>query len=402
MRSLVIAILLYISLTACRERYGLPLEASRENLLVVEGNILNGDTTKIQVSRTSRIAERQLIPESGASLQIEGDDNSVYPLIESEPGLYKSNFLILNNANRYRLRIMTGSNVYESEWLEVISTPEIDSVIWKRDNGVEISILSHGTDDDSRYFKWDYDEVWEFHPEYESWGYFTYVIDSNGIKRYQCIDVTRDGVTFNTCIEAYLPPDGKMMKDSLYYCWKYVSSSNINIGSTAALADNTVFAPVRKIEDNAWELSFLYSILVKQTGLSRDGYEFYKILKANSEGLGSIFDAQPSQMKTNLKCVTNPDETVIGFVDATTVKNKRIFISVKQLPDWRYFDEYNCTDTLTEQDLPYDEYVARNMVPVKVVTESNSPYRVTFYTMTTRPCADCRVRGVHIKPDFWP
>src|SRR5688572_13068325 len=146
MRSLVIVSLFFLSLAACRERYGLPLEAARDNLLVVEGNIVNGDTTKIRLSRTSPIGERNLVPEPGASLQIEGEDNSVYYLFESEePGLYKSDFLTLSNNGKYRLKILSGSSVYESEWLSVISTPDIDSVSWKRDNGVEIFVTSHGT-----------------------------------------------------------------------------------------------------------------------------------------------------------------------------------------------------------------------------------------------------------------
>jgi hypothetical protein len=402
MRYLVIATFLLFSLAACRERYGIPLEDSKANLLVVEGNILNGDTTKIRLSRTSPISERNLIVESGASLQIEGEDNSVYPLSESEPGFYKSDFLTLNNAFRYRLKIMSGSKVYESEWLKVISTPEIDSVIWKRDNGVEISVSSHGTADDTRYYKWDYDEVWEFHADYRSTGYFTYVLDANGVKRFQCIDVTREGITYNSCIEAYCPPDGYCWNDSLYTCWKYISSSNINIGSTAAFSDNTILAPVRKIDEDAWELNYLYSILVKQTGLTREGYEFYKILKGNSEGLGTIFDAQPSQMKTNLKCVTNPDETVIGFLDATIVKSKRIFIHIQQLPDWRYYDQFTCIDTLDNSDIPIDKAIDAGMIPVTVSADRNPPHQITNFTMTERYCADCTMRGVHRKPDFWP
>jgi hypothetical protein len=401
MRYLIITLMLF-TLAACRERYGLPMEASRENLLVVEGNILNGDTTKIRLSRTSPIADRTLIVEKGASIQIEGEDNSLYQLTEAEPGLYLSDLLNLNRAVRYRLKILTGSKEYQSEWLNVIRTPEIDSVIWKRDNGVEISVASHGTGDEARYYKWDYDEVWEFHADYRSTAYFTFVLDERGNKRYQCIDVTRDGITYNSCIEAYCPPDGGCWNDSMYTCWKYQNSTNINIGSTAALSDNTVLASVRKIDNNAWELSHLYSILVKQTGLTREGYEFYKILKANSEGLGTIFDAQPSQMKTNLKCVTDPNETVIGFVDATTVTSKRLFISIRQLRDWYYFDEYTCTDTLTSSDIPYEEAVSAGMVPLKISTNKNPPHEITFYTITTRNCADCRLKGIHKRPDFWP
>lgn len=398
----LVTILILFSLAGCKERYGLPMEAAKENLLVVEGNILTGDTTKIRLSRTSAIGDRVLIAEKGAHLEIEGEDNSLYPLAESDSGVYKSDLLTLGNGVRYRLKIVTGSKEYQTEWLNLINTPDIDSVTWQRDNGVEISVASHGTPDDARYYKWDYDEVWEFHADYRSTAYFTFVLDERGNKHYQCIDVTRDGITYNSCIEAYCPPEAGCWNDSLYTCWKYVSSSNINIGSTAALVDNTVLASVKKIPNNAWELSDLYSILVKQTGLTREGYEFYKILKANSEGLGTIFDAQPSQMKTNVKCITDPNETVIGFVDATSVKTKRLFISIKQLRDWYYVDEYTCTDTLTNLDIPYKEAVASGMIPLTVSTSRYPPHEITGYTITTRNCADCRLKGVHIRPDFWP
>ena len=405
-RLLVTGILLVYSLAACRERYGLPLEASREGLLVVEGNILNGDTTKIRRSRTSPISERTLIPETGANVQIEGDDNSVYHLAEAEPGLYKSDFLTLNNANRYRLKIQAKSNEYESEWLDVISTAEIDSVIWERNNGVKIAVSSHGTPDDSRYYKWDYDEVWEFHADYESRAYFTYVVDENGIRHFQNMDVTRDGITYNSYIEAYCQPYGECINDTMYYCWKYNSSSNINIGSTAALSDNSILAPIRSIEDNGFELSYLYSILVKQTGLSPQGYEFYRILEGNTESLGTIFDAQPSEMKTNLKCVTNPNEVVIGFIDATSVKSKRIFISIRQLRDWHNFDGYDCTDTMSTRgrtiEQAVSEAIVSGKVPLTITINPNPPHQIVGFTMANRYCADCRMRGVHKKPDFWP
>ena len=218
-------IFLLLTLAACRERYGLPLEAAKNNLLVVEGNILNGDTTRIRLSRTSPIAERTLVAESGASLQIEGDDNSVVPLVESptEPGTYSSPPLTLNNARQYRLRIYSGDKEYESAWLTVVNTAPIDSVFWQRDerdNGVEISVASRGSDADSRYYKWDYDEVWEFHAKYECTAYFTYVLMPNGTKEYRCLDVTHDGFTYNTCLEPWFYPPNGQRNDSMYTCWK--------------------------------------------------------------------------------------------------------------------------------------------------------------------------------------
>lgn len=403
MRFLLIAVFLVFSVAGCRERYGLPLKAAKTGLLVVEGNILNGDTTKIRLTRTSPIDDRQLIPETGASVQIEGEDNSVYPLSESEPGSYKTAFLTLDKSVQYRLKIASGSGVYESDWLTVISTPPIDSITWKRDDrdsSVEISVSGKGTENDARFFKWEYDEVWEFHSAFESWLYYTYTLSPTGIKIYACVDTVIERAPITACVLPWYPPYGSLRNDSMYTCWKYQRSSNINIGSTAALSGNTILTPVRRIPTNAWEISVLYSILVKQTGLTREGYDFYKILKSNSEGLGTIFDAQPSQMKTNLKCVTNPDEIVLGFVDATTVSTKRLFIGNKELYDWKFRDSFPCAEL---EDVTYVNATDRGLVPTTVRKMNKfPPYDFYEYGITYPYCADCRLRGVHKKPDFWP
>jgi hypothetical protein len=397
------AILLVFILSACRERYGLPMEASTNNLLVVEGNILNGDTTVVRLSRTSALGERTLVKEEGATITVEGTDNSVYALHESAPGVYKSEFLSLDISNNYRLKIIAGGKEYESTWTGVISTPEIDSLSWRRENGVEIFVASHGTADDTRYYKWDYEEVWDFYSHFKSKLYFTYVQDSLGVRRSRCEERVHNGMPYTTCVEPY-DPTGTQWNDTMYHCWKYNSSTAIHIGSTAALSDNVVWVPVRKHEEDSWELNSLYSILVKQTGLSKDAYEFYRILKGNSEGLGSIFDALPSQLKTNLRCVSDPAEPVLGFVDATTVRSKRIFINVRDLPGWRFPTEPCTIDSIgVNGEEAVKNYTNQNLIPADVLQfDRTPPHPVLVFSLARRPCIDCRVRGVHLRPPFWP
>ena len=76
MRAISLYLLLIFILGACRERYGLPIEKSLFNSLVVEGNILKGDSTVIKLSRTSAVGEQNLLPEKGATIRVEGDDNT--------------------------------------------------------------------------------------------------------------------------------------------------------------------------------------------------------------------------------------------------------------------------------------------------------------------------------------
>jgi hypothetical protein len=403
MRSIYLILFLCCFACACKERYGLPMDTSLSHSLVVEGNILKGDSTVIRLSRTTAIGEPQIFPESGATVRVEGDDNNTYTLFESEPGVYKTAPIELNSSTKYRLTINAAGKAYESEWTSVINTADIDTVYWQRANGVEIFIKSSGTADDSRYYKWDYEEVWDFYSKYKSYAYFTSVgVNEYGQPVYQCIDKVVNGTTYTTCIERY-DPLGLTYNDSIYHCWKYDNSSSINIGSTAALTDNVAFTTVRKIEENGFELANLYSILVKQTGLSKESYEFYQILKGNTESLGTIFDAQPDQLKTNLTCVTDPREVVIGFVNATSVKSKRIFISNSEIGDWHY-DPFSCIDTSFLNNEPdVANALGFSQIPVNILeSEQTEPYRILSYSTSASSCVDCRTRGVHRKPDFWP
>ena len=421
MRAISLYLLLIFILGACRERYGLPIEKSLFNSLVVEGNILKGDSTVIKLSRTSAVGEQNLLPEKGATIRVEGDDNSSVTLFESDSGVYKAAPIDLNPSVHYRLRISSSGKEYESEWTSLINTADIDSIYWERKNGVEIFVKSSGAPEDNRYYKWDYEETFDFYSEYKSKAYYTYVVDSSGKRTIQCVDKEMGGNVRNICIDWYdmyghqKQAGYASYSDSLDHCWKHDINRNIMIGSTAAQSDNVVISPLRRIQEGGWEISSLYSILVKQTGLSKEAYEFYRILKGNSEGMGSIFDAQPSQLKTNLKCTSDPGETVIGYTNTTSVKTKRKFISVKELPDWHYFESFNCgIDTvwvgvraLLVGNGTHAEQIATALtigqVPVDPLEwEGEPPYKILKYSSVSKVCVDCRVRGVHEKPAFWP
>ena len=406
MRLILSFLLVLLFMGACREEYALPTEKALSSALVVEGSILKGDTTVIKLSRVLAVADNDLHPEVGATISVEGDDNSRYTLSESENGIYKVAPLELNASTKYRLTISAGGQNYESEWTTLINTANIDSLYWERNNGVQIYIKSSGSSDDSRYYKWDYEEVWEFYSLFESHAYYNYIPYTSGHDVIVCDSPEVNGIKYENCIAAYIWR-GYVFNDSMYHCWKYDRNTSIAIGSTTALSGNVIQSPIKVIEDNGFELSNLYTILVKQTGLSREAHDFYKLLKANSEGMGSIFDAQPSELKTNIRCISDPGEIVIGFVEASTVKMKRLFISKHEVPDLFYYPYYACAATLdTISDVsPYTTnfMLTTGRVPVSIVEmENEPPHRVSWYTVADETCVDCRLRGVHKKPDFWP
>ena len=181
-------------------------------------------------------------------------------------------------------------------------------------------------------------------------------------------------------------------------------STNINLGSTANLSADVISKfPLQTISYySSNRLVTRYSILVKQNVLSKGAYEWKEKLKKNTEELGSIFDAQPSETSGNIHNPADPSEQVIGFVECSSQTTKRIFINRSDLPNVFVFTGYeNCSiDSVgldnTALSLAFGsgaewpiEYLVKGVVTVAMKGSNVS-------------CIDCRTQGgVNVKPSFW-
>ena len=73
----------------CVQSYVSPYQSPATGYLVVEGYITGNGPTSIKLSRTIPLPGESTIPVvTGAQLQIEGSDNSVYPFTETGNGYY--------------------------------------------------------------------------------------------------------------------------------------------------------------------------------------------------------------------------------------------------------------------------------------------------------------------------
>ena len=145
-----------------------------------------------------------------------------------------------------------------------------------------------------------------------------------------------------------------------------------------------------------------YSILVKQYALTREAYEYLEMLKKNTENIGTLFDPLPSQLTSNIHSLSNPDETVIGYMTATTMETKRMFVDSPELPrDWRLYNPTCKVDTvLIRSGLIDERFTGGYLIPVDAIFEPSSPFP-TGYTYGTRPCVNCTTQGTNVKPAFW-
>ena len=165
--------------------------------------------------------------------------------------------------------------------------------------------------------------------------------------------------------------------------------------------------PLLALPAGSEELRIRFSILVKQYALTQEAYQYWEALKKNTEDIGTLFDPLPSQLTGNVHSLANPEEPVIGYIGASAVQEKRIFVGKEELPeDWRPFHPACPIDSLlpvppqTMQDI-VRRFSGGNYMPVSEIYAPMGPPSPIGYMGASIQCVDCRVYGTNIKPAFW-
>ncbi|MEP7317151.1 MAG: DUF4249 domain-containing protein [Panacibacter sp.] len=386
MKALFFFFILLLTGIGCKEVYNAPLYSPPTGFLVVEGFINSGQgATVITLTRTTKLYDSvDIIYEHNALVTVEGENNESFPLYESTNGTYLSASLSLNSAEKYRLHIKTiDGKEYASDFSTVKSTPDIDSISWQRESGgVQTYINAHDAANSTKYYQWKYEETWEFHSTYLS-----------------SLNYIYDPVKGNITGVEYKFPNTHDVDTTIYKCWKTVNSSSIIIGSTEKLSQDIIYLPLIYVEPQSQKMSVLYSVNLRQYALSHEAYLFYQKIKKNTEQLGSVFDPQPSDLQGNIHCITNPTEIVVGFVEVTQEKQKRIFIKNSELPDWNY----NAGCLSVEVDNNEDSILKYASGLLPTIPSKLSPRNeiLSFY-VSYQNCIDCTVKGTNVRPLFWP
>jgi len=374
MRTLCILISFFcLGLSACKESYIPEVDAHNKNLLVVEGYIHIGGSTTIRLNRTVDVAVKSMqTPEQKAEVAIEtAMGETVAGGISNAQGTCVLNTVNLSTSKQYRLRITTSrGKIYQSDVLVCKVTPAIDSLNFRiEDGGFQVYVNSHDDSNNTRYYTWDYDETWEIHSPFPS---YLEVKDNQVVSRDPSINISR--------------------------CWLNGTSSRILLGTSERLvADKISQAPLIHLKGNDEKVSEMYSILLRQYAITKEAYLYLDNMRKNTEQIGGLFDPQPSEIKGNIECVSDPAETVIGFISAGTVVQKRLFIGRKDKPaisrDWMF--QHSCEQLFVKEE---NILSTGSLIIEKSVNDKGE----SGYNAATRTCIDCRFRGSNIKPSYWP
>ena len=366
-----------ISLIACKKPYEPPEIKLETNFLVVDGTISCGNSavTTITLSRTKRLSDSILFSaELNALVSIEQEQGNTFTVFEQGNGIYTTPPLNLDPNNKYRLKIRTANNKeYVSEYITGKTAPAIDSLTWKQNGDVTISVHTHDLLNNTKYYRWDYIETWN----------------------YKSILSTLYGVN-NGLI--YLK-DAATQTDS---CWRTANSTNIILSSSIALSEDVISNfPVAVIPQHDERISKGYSILVRQYAITPEAFQYLQLIQKNTQQLGTLFDAQPSQLEGNIQSVDDPDEPVIGYISASTITEKRIFVRNSQLTDWQYASGVQYCGT----------FITISVNPVNyLIYDYPDPLFGPYYfccsggalVLANKQCLECTERGgTNLKPSFW-
>jgi hypothetical protein len=222
--------------------------------LVIEGDILANDTTKVFLSYSLALDEgNQIAYETGAKVWVESETGTQYTgelRMNSKTPYFAVNTTGLDLSMQYKLCIqLSNGKSYASDLMPVLVAPPIDSINYVvNDTRSEVAfyVNAHGTDNDSRYYKWQYQEDWEFTSYYRTFHYYDPVNDT------------------------VLPyPDDQ----NIYYCWDSSQSTDILVTQTNDLDENIVHRmKITSFTNNDRRASYLYAIKVYQFSISPEAY----------------------------------------------------------------------------------------------------------------------------------
>jgi hypothetical protein len=363
----IIRLVLFIALAVgCTVEF-FPDADKNQETLVVEGMLTDQNmVNRIKLSKSTAVG-MPIGSKSvrGAVITITDEDGVVTTLTESPSGTYSTDSLSFRGrvGGRYSLGIRLNNKSYETDFIEMKPVPPINSLYYERvvitpsrdssdiDEGCSIYLDSYDPSGKCQFFRWDYTETWEYRIPYNVINKICYVTERS---------------------------DRVLIKNTSQYSQARVSKY-----------------PVLFISNKTDRLKETYSILVNQYSLNETEYNFWEEVQSVSQNVGNLYDVTPMAVTGNIRCITNPEETVLGYFSVSAATQKRLFIHDKFLGLPLFFT-YCATDTLTgnlpETGLNSDYWVIEDyedeMPPFWVIT--------TFWE-----CADCSTRGTIVKPLFW-
>lgn len=351
---------------SCVYPFDVELSSDIDQALVVEGSIALGGNSYVNISNVRTFDGRYTAPPS-ADILLEEENGATYPGVLQFPGYYRLFTEDANQDSRYRLTIVYKDKTYTTDWTELAKVPIIDHVSFSADyTHVHVALSVNRKDAPSDYLSVSFQEIWYFHASFvKELGYNPK----------------------NNSIYVIEEPDY-----SLYWCWQKNNSS----GST--ILDCSNFGDI--VED--WEFTSFnrasnrnhgqYYIKVNLRSMTEDEYRYWKNLNDVSSIGGNLFSPEPGDVASNLRCITDENTPVYGYVSFSKV------CSTVATLDSRYYKQQSSEGLYQFEPMEYPLYYDMGFEPVKELSDGMGNMVPSW---GQRRCFDCVAAGGTLeKPEF--
>ena len=374
-------ILLALVLFSCIKPYEPEIDVRVATKYVVSGQLTDQEGyQEVTVSMTATLENPEFIPVDGCQVRLEDDRGNIFGLTGSGEGKYREwiGKDYLQAGVSYKVFVITPSgDILSSDYDRMPDCPEVGPVYYLREDiptidparplkGIQFYVDLDGAGFDTRYFKWDLEETWEYKVRYPLEWYY-------------------DGGFHQVS-----PPDSSRMT-----CWTTQPVNFLYTLTTLNLSENKYQSfPLHFVDNQNSRLLILYSLKISQVALSEAAFVYWDQMRINSSGLGGLYEKQPLAIKGNIHNQSDPAAEVLGFFSASSVRTKRIFVS--SVPDLELNVPEYC------EPMPLGRFLWAEFRPDEypVYFIFNEHYQVRTLT---EECYNCLHQGgINVKPDYWP
>jgi hypothetical protein len=336
--------LFFLFSDACVEPLDLD-EYPSEPGLVVNGMITDKPgpyTVTLHVSSPANTdIDRQKVV-SGASITLYDDAGNQEQLTETKPGNYQTaaNGMRGVVGKSYHIRIVVDEKEYvskETRMLPAGSITEIFGAFEKNainhndislpQDALRIYVNAQGEPGYPNLFRWRWSGIYQVmtYPE------LNVRYDQNGVAipdPLPCSGFIYDGGVLRSVAPC-----------ECCVCWVEEAGDRILV-SNNQFVENGVFNKelMHTFPVEARRFFYKYRIVIDQLSVDEDIYNFWRLIEAQQNSGGDIFQPNTIRIKGNVTCVTHPKENVMGIFAACSITEKaftipRSLINVPLFPD---------------------------------------------------------------------
>ncbi len=338
---------------SCVDRLATELQQGKQEILVVDGQIT--DAPGPYTVRLSSIANpddvlNSVEPTIAKSVSIHDDQGNSEILQGLGDGLYKTSINGIRGmvGRKYHLKIelMDGS-LFESIPDEMKQVPDLDTLYYEWEEvatingptryGFRLYVDSRGKLDEDSFVRWRISGVYVV----ETFPHLRRFSDHNCFKRLinpeppppdppACSGYiyTGSGVGIT-----HIP--GILLQQSdctCCVCWVTDFESKPNLSDEVITATNFKKIEVGFVPFDSWRFGRgKYMIRAEQMSLSKEAFEFWKVLRDQKEGASSLFQPAFGKARSNIFS-TNSAREAIGLFYASAIRKKILDLTANDAP----------------------------------------------------------------------